>query len=144
MGDGNGNIVGNVLDVTGNAVPTLVEVELSSGDRANVLLRVSQDSGFQFNGSLLFSGANCTGDLFLEFGGFLPAITTSAVIESAGAKMLYVVTTDTPVSVSIRSVMGGFGCFDFEEPITVDVFPAELVDSDLEMTFPPPYTLEIE
>ena len=53
--DGNGNIVGNVLDVDGargfgtgfgvSVAATLVEVELPSGDRANVILRIARDSG---------------------------------------------------------------------------------------------------
>ena len=147
LGDGNGNIVGNVIDLdrSGTVASTLVEVELSSGDRANVLLTVRQDSGFRADGFLIFSGADCTGDVFVvPSAGFLPAITASAVIESAGSKMLYVASTDTPVSVSIRFYMGGFGCSDLEMPITLDLLPAELVDSDIEMTFPPPYTLEIE
>ena len=146
LGDGNGNIVGNVVDVSAGFARTLVEVELSSGDRANVLLLVVNGFGFEGIGNVFFSGPNCTGDVFIGAGSFPPAITAAVVTgdDLGSPRKLYVATTDTLVSATVQSSQFGFdGCFNFP-PVTTDLLPAELVDSDLEMTFPPPYTLEIE
>ena len=90
-----------------------------------------------------FSGANCEGTPYVfALQGFPNAIWAAAtVIGTDGLRKLYIATSQVTEEPALNSELFNGSCSNFS---FTDLFvPAELVDGDLDMTIPPPVSLEV-
>ena len=164
--DNNGNPVGTVVTVGiyTQSMPisgdlyveprrVLARVNFINGVGATVPVAISLfPTHIMFHHRVLYQSGNCTGDGFmhqnLRGSGFGPAFAATAIVGKngpAGERSLYVAVEEVPVARDFNSASAYGNCIPFGITLSQPSVPAELLDPDLHsnLSFPPPYTLEI-
>ena len=138
-------------------VLTLLTFVDSLGTERNILLKAGKNGiqvavgGFSpVGGWVGFEGTFCSGTAYFDPRiGLQPAFDPSVVIKSPSGSselVLYTSADDQPVNATINSASGNIGgCGNAPSPeIVSNVVPAEILDTDLHTSFPPPYALVVK
>ena len=157
--------IGTLLDANGDTVGQVVGISGGSGSRAVVsilfemsgqmfLAEVISSSGlelpgFRIGATVRFSELGCTGAAWVtpfteEVGAFFGEFRTAIITTDApDERRLFHVIPGTAIStdVEVKSRMNGSCSTDNQ---TLDLFSATELDSDLHVTFPKPYSLDLK
>jgi len=145
------SFVENGLQVNNRSVLTALDVQKEDATTATVGISVDRFN-IHFQHRVLFQNLGCSGPSrilgVVSTSDFLSAFTMSAVVGIPGqpnARKLYVPVdeTEVPQSVAVQSLLVGDVCISpFNPPNPLPSVSAELVDGQLHLTHPGPYTLE--
>ena len=140
----------NDLQVTNRSVLTALDVQ--KADTTTVTVGLSVDwLNIRFQHRLVFENLGCQGPPrirdIVAYSDFPPAITLSAVVGMPGqpdVRKLYVQTDEAeiPQPKNIQSVLVGDICISPVSILSMPTVSAEMIDVELHITHPWPYTLE--
>jgi hypothetical protein len=144
--------IGKVLTISENLTRRALvslPVILSGGTEKNVGITFRSIDVNGPIGSLFYESSDCSGTPLIgnaEMGVFDPATAVRQGSSSGDPVALYVGTTNTTTTFFVQSQTEFlFGspnnCQTFSPGFSSDLVPAELVDNNLLVTFPPPYTI---
>ncbi len=162
--DGNGNKIGDIasfvtslqlqgnLPLTNNRVSVRIPITLSNGNKKHIIVLIFGDKIIpKFNEKIYFLSSDCSGTPYLGVNGFLNSELHTSVLrqEPNNNISVYVASSEVGGSFSTNSffwsngIAPNFNCIA-QSWVCPNCTEAELVDSDLTQTFPPPYTLEAQ
>jgi hypothetical protein len=127
---------------SGELINSSIGVHFNTSKTAKIIGSEGTPNGEQ---EIYFSEPRCSGQAYMGsplLRGYLqPSVTLHG--------NLYVVTSDVQQSPAIFSMRrespysGGFDCVPFKGNIIKGLAPVELIDSNVQSTFPPPYSVEL-
>ncbi len=161
-GSGVAGGIGTLLDANGDTIGQVVGISATLGADIAVLFEMSghmflatvfsgatlEFSGFKNNATVFFSELDCTGEAWVNslteelvvfFGEFRVAIITT---DAPDERRLFHVIPGTDISMDVETKSRMNGACGPHNP-TQDLFLATELDSDLHVTFPKPYSLDL-
>lgn len=151
--DANGNPFGTVIDAYYESATIEIQFQDVQSETITILTSVSPVQGFLNQGQFYHADANCNDPPMVFPRGLFRVAHAPFIIRGLGdVRSLYVASDGIPVSTLIlaSSSITDFGsgpvisCQSFGSGFTRDLVPPEELDSDLNTSFPPPYTLELQ